>query len=108
MCSRPFRPLGLPIHVARRPAAPFTRLSLPRRKMTSQLEEWAFDCEKQNHRSSIDSNLDPKKSGHGRERDVVVCAELFDEMDSDFLNQVRAIRDAGDESGARNCNPTEK
>jgi hypothetical protein len=25
MCSRAFRPLGLPIYVARRPAAPFTR-----------------------------------------------------------------------------------
>src|SRR6266550_9466569 len=25
MCSRPFRPLGLPIYVARVPAAPFTR-----------------------------------------------------------------------------------
>src|SRR6266513_3162321 len=25
MCSRPFRPLGLPIYVARGPAAPFTR-----------------------------------------------------------------------------------
>src|SRR5947208_7469738 len=25
MCSRPFRPLGLPIHVARGPTAPFTR-----------------------------------------------------------------------------------
>jgi hypothetical protein len=25
MCSRPFRPFGLPIYVARVPAAPFTR-----------------------------------------------------------------------------------
>jgi len=25
MCSRPFRPLGLPIYVARGPAAPFAR-----------------------------------------------------------------------------------
>ena len=25
MCSRPFRPLGFPIYVARRPAAPFAR-----------------------------------------------------------------------------------
>jgi len=25
MCSRPFRPVGLPIYVARLPAAPFTR-----------------------------------------------------------------------------------
>jgi hypothetical protein len=25
MCSRPFRPFGLPIYVARRPAAPFAR-----------------------------------------------------------------------------------
>jgi hypothetical protein len=30
MCSRPFRPLGLPIYVTRVPAAPFTR-SYPRR-----------------------------------------------------------------------------
>ena len=29
MCSRPFRPVGFPIYVARYPAAPFTR-SYPR------------------------------------------------------------------------------
>src|SRR5215510_8983700 len=33
MCSRPFRPLGFPIYVARRPAAPFTR-SYPSRLFT--------------------------------------------------------------------------
>ena len=27
MCSRPLRPIGLPIYVARRPAAPFMRIA---------------------------------------------------------------------------------
>ena len=29
MCSRPLRPIGLPIYVARRPAAPFMRIAAP-------------------------------------------------------------------------------
>ena len=29
MCSRPLRPIGLPIYVARRPAAPFMRIAGP-------------------------------------------------------------------------------
>ena len=71
------------------------------------MKERAFDGEKQNHGRGIHSNLHSDESRQGRKRDVVVCAELFDEMDSDFLNQVRAVRDAGDESCARNCNPTD-
>ena len=63
----------------------------------TQLEEWSFDCEEQEHGGSIDSNLDAKKSGQRCQRDVVIIAELLDEMDGQFLNQIRAVGDAGDE-----------
>ena len=36
------------------------------------------------------------------------CAELFDPVNNEFLNQVGAISDAGDEGGAGNCNSTER
>ena len=74
----------------------------------TQLEEWSLDCEKQNCGGGIDSNLDAEKSGHGCERDIVAYAESFDEMDNEFLNQVRAVRDTGDESCSRNCNATKE
>ena len=38
--------------------------------------------------------------------DVVVYAELFDPVNDEFLNQVGAVGDAGDEGGAGNCNST--
>jgi hypothetical protein len=52
----------------------------------TQLEEWSFDCEEQERGGSIDSNLDAKKSGQRCQRDVVIIAELLDEMDGDLLN----------------------
>jgi hypothetical protein len=38
----------------------------------------------------------------------VAVAELLDETDDEFLNQVPAVRDTGDESSARNCNPAKE
>ena len=37
----------------------------------------------------------------------MICAELFDRVNNEFLNQVGAVGDAGDERGAGNCNSTE-
>ena len=63
----------------------------------TQLEEWSFDREEQERGGSIDSNLDAKKSGQRCQRDVVIIAELLGETDGQFLNQIRAVGDAGDE-----------
>ena len=74
----------------------------------TQLEKWSFDYQKKESSCGIDTKFDAEKRGHGREIDVVICAELFDPVNNEFLNQVGAIRDARDEGGARNCNPTER
>ena len=37
----------------------------------------------------------------------MICAELLDPVNNEFLNQVGAVGDAGDEGGAGNCNSTE-
>ena len=38
----------------------------------------------------------------------MISAKLFDPVNNEFLNQVGAISDAGDEGGAGNCNSTER
>ena len=38
----------------------------------------------------------------------MICAELFDTVNDEFLNQVGAVGDAGDEGGAGNCNSTQR
>ena len=38
----------------------------------------------------------------------MICAELFDRVNNEFLNQVSAVSDAGDEGGAGNCNAIER
>ena len=49
-----------------------------------------------------------EKRGRGRKIDVVSCAELFDPVNNELLNQVGAIRNAGNESGPRNRNSTKR
>ena len=49
-----------------------------------------------------------EKRGRGRKIDVVSCAELFDPVNDELLNQVGAIRNAGNESGPRNRNSTKR
>ena len=73
----------------------------------TQLEKWSFDYQKKDSSCGIDAEFDAEKRGHGCEIDVVICAELFDPVNNEFLNQIRAVGDAGDEGGARNCNSTE-
>jgi hypothetical protein len=46
------------------------------------------------------AEFDTEKSGRRSEIDVVICAELFDPVNNEFLNQVGAISDAGDKGGA--------
>ena len=68
----------------------------------TQLEKWSFDYQKKENRCGINTEFDAEKRGHGREIDVVLCAELFDPVNNEFLNQVGAVGDAGDEGGAGN------
>ena len=71
------------------------------------MEERSFDYQKKESSCGIDTEFDAEKRGHGREIDVVICAELFDPVNDKLLNQVSAIGDASDEGGAGNCNSTE-
>ena len=75
--------------------------------MAESDRNWTFDCQKQNRCGDVDTEFDAEKRGHRREIDVVSCAELFDPVNNEFLNQVGAVGDAGDEGGAGNCNSTE-
>ena len=74
----------------------------------AELKERAFDCDKENGGGEVDADLDADKRGRGGKFDVVIRAELFDPVNNQFLNQVSAIGDAGDERGAGNCNSTER
>ena len=76
--------------------------------VVTKLKEWAFDCKKQNSSNDIDAEFHAEKRERAREIDVVICAELFDPVNDEFLNQVSAISDAGDERGAGNCHSTER
>ena len=73
----------------------------------TQLEKWSFDYQKKESRYGVNTEFYAEKRGHGREIDVVICAELFDPVNNEFLNQVGAVGDAGDKGGAGNCNSTE-
>jgi hypothetical protein len=53
------------------------------------------------------AKFNAKKRGHCCEIDVVISAELFDTVNNEFLNEVSAIGDAGDEGRAGNCDSTE-
>ena len=72
----------------------------------TQLEEGAFNREKEERSSDVDANLDEEKSRRGREPDVVIGTKLGHEMDDELLYQICAVGNAGDEGGARNCNRT--
>src|SRR6266850_4807626 len=78
-----------------------------RRKPSTKKQERTFDRQEENRCGDVDAEFDAEKRGHGGEVDVVICAELFDCVNDEFLNQVGAVRDAGDEGGAGNRNPTE-
>jgi hypothetical protein len=72
MCSRPFRPFGLPIYVARVPAAPFTR-SYPRR-FTFYVADPISSIREQAERASSTKVGEPDGSGRQRFRKRDACA----------------------------------
>jgi hypothetical protein len=75
--------------------------------MFAKLQERPLDQKEKESSCGVDAELNPKKRGEAREIDGVSYAELFDPVNNQFLNQVSAVGDAGDEGGARNCNSTE-
>src|SRR6267154_2977495 len=77
-----------------------------RRKPSTQKQERTFDRQEENCCGYVDAEFDTEKRGHRREIYGVICAELFDPVNDEFLNQVGAVSDAGDEGGAGNCNST--
>lgn len=74
----------------------------------AELKERAFDCDKENSRDDVDADLDAEKRGRGGKINVVSCAELFDPVNDEFLNQVGAVGDAGDQGGAGNRDSTKQ
>src|SRR4051812_42320026 len=74
-----------------------------RRKPSTKKQERTFDRQEENRCGDVDAELYPEKRGHRREIDGVSCAELFHTVDSNFLNQVGAVGDAGDGRGTGDC-----
>ena len=67
-----------------------------------------FDRKKENRCGDVDAKFDAEKRRHRREIDVVTCAELFDPVNNQFLNQVGAVGYARDKGDAGNRNSTER
>src|SRR5438445_381087 len=65
----------------------------------TKLKKRAFDGEEQNSGAGVDADLDADQRGNGRQGDGLGGAELRDEMDDKFLNEVSAVGDARDEGG---------
>ena len=70
------------------------------RDAVAKLEKRAFHREEQNRSGGVDAEFDGQKSGHRRERDIVIGTELRDEMDDKLLNEISAVGYAGDKRGA--------
>jgi hypothetical protein len=68
----------------------------------TELEKGAFHHQEQNRGNGVNAYFDDEKSGRRSERDIVSYAELRNEMDDKFLNEIGAISDTGDKSGAGN------
>ena len=72
------------------------------------MKERTLDQQKKESSYSINAELYAEKRRRGGKNDVVICAELFDAVNHEFLNQVCAVGNAGDESCAGNRNATER
>src|SRR5207244_231762 len=80
----------------------------PRSQTFAKLQERSLYQEEKESSSEVNAKFDAEKSGDGRRRDVVAPAKLRDEVHDDFLNEVCAVGDAGDERRARNRNSTKR
>jgi hypothetical protein len=73
-----------------------------------ELEEGTFDRQKKNEAGSVNQHFDEEKGRDGRERDVVLGAELDNEMDYELVTEVNAVSDAGEECSGGNFDATER
>src|SRR5881394_44479 len=79
-----------------------------RDKAVTELEERTFDGKEQNSRGDKDGKLNANERDRCIQKDAVAGEELFDEMDNQFLDEVGAVGNAGDESSARNSDPMKR
>ena len=79
----------------------------PRSQTFAKLQGRSLYQKEKESSSEVNAKFDAEKSPNRRQRDVVARAKLRDEMDDEFLNQVCAVGDAGDEGRAWNRNSTQ-
>ena len=72
------------------------------------MQERSLYDEEQNYRSGINAKFHGDERGRGLNIDTVRPAEFGCAVDDEFLNQVSAVGDAGDERRAGNRNSTER
>ena len=77
-----------------------------RRKPSTKKQERTFDRQEENRCGDVDAEFYPDKRGHRSEIDGVICAELLNSVNNQFLKQVGAVRNARNEGGTGNCNST--
>src|SRR6478752_4841369 len=91
---------------AKTPLARNTGLAISAGDSVPELEKRAFDCEEENGGGGVNAELDADQGRDGSESDAVVRAKFGDEMHDEFLNEIGAIRNAGDEGRAGNGDAT--
>src|SRR6478672_3287681 len=74
----------------------------------TKLEERTLDRQEENRSGRINAKLNADKGRDGSRDDAVGLAELRDEMNDELLNEIRAVGNARDESGAGNRYPAER
>ena len=72
------------------------------------MEERSLDQEKKQSSCGVNTEFHADKSDRRCGLDVVICAELFDTVNDEFLNQVSAVSNARYEGGAGNCHSTKR
>src|SRR5437870_4517168 len=77
-----------------------------RRESFAKLQERPLDCEERQRRGGVDAEFDTEQGRSRCKIDVLVAAPSTDRMDDEFLNQIGAVGDAGDERCAGNCDAT--
>ena len=74
----------------------------------SQLQERSLHRQKEQGCYDVDAKFDADERRGGGKIDIVRVTEFADGVDDEFLNEVGAVSDAGDEGGARNFEMTKR
>ncbi len=73
-----------------------------------ELEEWTFDRQEQDESHRVDQHFHKEKSPNRCQRDAVAGTESGHGMNDEFVAQVNAVSDAGQECCAGNFDSAEK